>query len=226
MNFVVIQKLIQIVSSLIWLGWNGASICLSGLVVGDRSCVECPSFHLSQQAAPTSHRFHRFPHYSLRWVCLFSPVISLVESLPGEWLWICKCWFVDLPMSWWQRQALELENRNHYPHLFGVKRAHTHNYKGRQITFQKLTILFGSILCPCAFWANGNIMCDFWGEYRLVNITPYSTVQTQHFQVLTKRMLRRNIPPQRTIHKHKSKLSFYLPELTYMHLLGISLLKL
>lgn len=38
---------------------------------------------------PYSPRFHRLPHYSLSCVCLFSQAISLVESLPGEWFWIC-----------------------------------------------------------------------------------------------------------------------------------------
>lgn len=151
-------------------------------------------------------------------VSLFSQVISLVESLPGEWVWICSCWFIYLPMPQQQHQAFALENKNYYHSIFGVVLAHTYNYEWRYIAFQKLTILFCSILCPCAFWANGNII--FLG----VLTCQYSTAQTQHFQVLTKHTLKRNIPPQRVIHKQKSKLSFYLPQLTYI--LGISLLKL
>lgn len=86
------------------------------------------------------------------------------------------------------------------------------------LPFKNWQYFFGSSLCPCAFWENGNII--FLG----VLTCQYSTVQPQHSQVLTKHMFKRNIPPQRVIHKHKSKLSFYLPQLTYI--LGVSLLKL
>ena len=114
LSFVVTWEWIQIAPCLIQSGCNGALICLPGLIRGDLACVTSPSFPGSQQHTPPRPQISQIS--SFRGGLVFSPVISLVESLPGDGLWVCSRWFLPLQ----KHQTLAWENRNSCRLVFAV----------------------------------------------------------------------------------------------------------